>query len=237
MLTDRDPHEGAKCSATLLSPRIALTAAHCVCKRKESNVPGESRRIVMDASACDEHTYVSTAFYGGIHGDLDAEIGLKAYPGEVYPHPDFQLILDENSSVLTNRADLALIVLKSPIQRKIPNVPLGQSEVQPHEILVMSGFGADERFDQMVGVRYFRKNQVTRIMGDGRILYEQQGTYLYDGFNGGPCFREDRQGRWLVGISSIGTDKELSFTSTFFYRDWIRAEMSRLLETPEPAHP
>lgn len=234
MLTDREPREGAICSATLLSPQVALTAAHCVCERKKSSRPGETNRIVMDASTCVKRTYITTVFYGRIYRELSAEMDLRAHVGEVYPHPDFQIVLDENSNVIVNRADLAIIALGAPVQRKFLNVPLGQSEVQAGETLIMSGFGSDERFDQLVGVRYFRKNKVTRVVGDGRVLYEQQGAYLYDGFSGGPCFREEPQGRRLVGIASIGTSKDLSFTSTFFYREWIQAESARLLKTAAP---
>jgi len=230
MVTTRDPWEGAKCSAVLLSPRLALTAAHCVCERKTSSASGERGRTLMDASACANHTYVTTAFYGKIHGELLADKELQTYAGEVLPHPEFQLVLDKKGNVLSGHADLALIALQTPVERKLPPVRLAPNEVEAHEVLIMSGFGGDDRFDQRVGIRYFRKNKVTHISGGDRVLYEQQGTYLYDGFNGGPCFREDQHGKWLVGISSIGTEKELAFTSTFFHREWIQSESTRLLK-------
>lgn len=59
------------------------------------------------------------------------------------------------------------------------------------------------------------------------MLYEQQGAFVYNGYTGGPCFREGESRRWLVGIASVGPDQQLSFTSTYFFRDWLRAELQR----------
>jgi hypothetical protein len=230
MLTIREPRHGATCSAVLLAPQIALTAGHCVCKRKTSSSSEAPGKTFIDASACMERVRVITVFFGKIHSDLDAEAETATYEGVVHPHPEFQLVLDEKGEVLADHANLALITLQRPVKRKLPYVSLGQTEVQAGEMLVMSGFGSDERIGQWDQLRYFRTNKVTRSLDAGRFLYEQQGGYLYNGFDGGPSFREHVEGRRLVGIASLGTESQLSLTSTVFYRDWIQSEMTRLLD-------
>jgi hypothetical protein len=88
------------------------------------------------------------------------------------------------------------------------------------------------------GARYFRKNRVVDVnpAQGGRIHYEQQGAYAYNGFDGGPCFREEGQRRWLVGVASARAGGELACTSTILYRDWVLAESQRG-EGQQGAHP
>ena len=61
-----------------------------------------------------------------------------------------------------------------------------------------------------------------------RILYKQQGTFIYNGYDGGPCFRERTARRWLVGVASARAGQELSCTSTLVYRDWLLKELSQV---------
>ena len=126
----------------------------------------------------------------------------------------------------------------------VPRVPFAETEVWENETLVMAGYGDDERFRDIDGIRYFRRNKVTRTLEgvSGRVIYEQQGAFVYNGYTGGPCFREDKNQRWLVGIASAGSEQELSFTSTHFFRDWLRAELQRVASAdtsspPAPQHP
>ena len=237
MLTKGNVREGAKCSAVLLGPRIALTAGSCVCERRKDSSPDSQGRPIIDAASCARQTHVATVFYGAIVDDLHAEMAFHSYEGDVDPHPELQIVLDAQANVIANHADLALILLRTPVPREFVGAPLGDREIQSNESLVMTGFGSDEKFGQMLGIRYFRRNKVTSIPGDGRVMYAQQGAYLYNGFAGGPCFRETESGRWLVGIASIGTERELVLTSTFFYRDWIRSKTTRLLEAADAITP
>jgi hypothetical protein len=237
MLTTQDPGQGARCSAVLLSPQIALTAGHCVCARRKSLTPEGTTRTLIDALDCARLTYITTVFFRGGRANLSLlnDLELRTYTGEVQPHPELQVVLDEQANVVARRADLALIALHTPVSHNFPSLPIAQDEAQTGESLVMSGFGSDERFDQLPGIRYFRRDKVTAALGDGHFLYEQQGAYLYNGFNGGPCVREDKRGRSLIGIASLGTEKELAFTSTVFYRQWIESQSALLLKTARPS--
>ena len=75
------------------------------------------------------------------------------------------------------------------------------------------------------GRRYWRRNPVTQVLAQGRVLYRQQGPYLFDGYAGGPCFRDEGGKHRLAGIAGMGIGEELSFTSTSFFRRWVSSEL------------
>jgi hypothetical protein len=230
MLTADAETRVASCSGVLLNPRVALTAASCVCWPGRTDLDRPPEKRIWDASTCAERTFLRTVRYGAAqdpeYKETSTSKTFRNLQGRVRAHPDFKLVLDDRGAVLTSHADLALIVLDSVLEDRLPFVALAESEVQADETLIMAGFADDMRFGGFAGIRYFRKNKVTQVTAEaGRILYEQQGPFLYDGYTGGPCFREDKNHPWLVGIASVGSDRELSFTSTYFFREWLRAEL------------
>jgi hypothetical protein len=241
-------NQGASdCSGVLVSPRLVLTAASCLCQpRKTSPSPGETESFLIDGSNCAGRAAVTTMHYGEV---LDTEYPEGAtqklphrYDGEFRPHPEFTLTVNARGAARTGHADLGVIVLDEPVKDVRPEALLQQGEVQAGEFLMMSGYGSDGTPHEqggLYGVRYFRKNKVTRVLPpeDGRILYEQQAPYLYDGFAGGPCFREQGARRWLVGIASRGSDEELAFTSVSSFRHWLRSEFHRAAKAPLASQP
>ena len=168
-----------------------------------------------------------------------SSLKMRRFKGKVRVHPAFKLELDEQGAVVSTKADLALIVLDFPVAESLPFVPFADTEVQEGEMLVMAGYGDDLRFRDDPYLRLFRRNKVTQVQGrsDGKVLYEQQGAFVYNGYTGGPCFREDKGQRWLVGIASVGSEQELSFTSTYFFKDWLRAELQHVGSTDSAATP
>jgi hypothetical protein len=243
MLTADARTRAASCSGILLNQRVALTAASCVCLQWEDVTNGIPKKRLFDASDCAERTFLKTVRYGAV-GDWEYKEhttvkSFQTLKGKVRVHPEFKLELDAQGAALTSHADLAVIVLDSPLKERLPSVPLSESEVQENETLVMAGYASDVRFGGFPGIRYFRQNKVTQVPGvmDGRILYEQQAPFLYNGYTGGPCFREEKNHQWLAGIASVGSDQELSFTSTYFFRDWLRAELQRAATADSPSAP
>jgi hypothetical protein len=243
MLTEEARTRVARCSGILLNPRVALTAASCVCPPRKRGLDGLPEKHLINATACAERTFLRTVRYGAVK-DLEfmEETTVKSFQtfeGQIRPHPEFKLMLDAQGVVQSSYADLAVIVLDSPVKEPLQFVPLGESEVQENEMLVMAGYPSDARFGGFSGIRYFRHNKVTQILGAqaGRILYEQQAPLLYNGYPGGPCFREDTSHQWLVGIASVGSDQELSFTSTYLFRNWLRAELQRAASTDSTSIP
>ncbi|HVG63056.1 MAG TPA: hypothetical protein VNA24_31120 [Hyalangium sp.] len=102
----------------------------------------------------------------------------------------------------------------------------------------MVGFGYGKELGQIFGLRFARRDNVLGEASSsrGRFLYEQQGAFLYNGFIGGPCFQEKHGRHALAGIASIGTPQQLSFMSTYAYREWLESEIQRaakLARTPK----
>jgi hypothetical protein len=166
--------------------------------------------------------------YGTVSSKLIADTDLFIHKGAVRPHPEFKLVFDEAGLASSVNADLAVIVLNTPFKERLPPLSIAEEELQSQEILVMAGYGHGEEWGEG-HYRYFRSNVITGSEGAStdRFLYEQQGAYLYNGFDGGPCFREQGAKRWLAGIASLGSDKSLTLTSTIAHRAWIHSELHR----------
>ncbi|MBN1209069.1 MAG: trypsin-like peptidase domain-containing protein [Myxococcaceae bacterium] len=243
MLTADGEQVYASCSGILLNSRVALTAASCVCPPRHAASQGVPEKGPMGPSACAERAFMGTVRYGARTGSALKEAPesttMRRFEGSVRVHPSFKLELDDQGAVVSTQADLAIIILDSPVDEPLPHVPFAEAEVQENEALVMAGYGDDPRFRDRPWIRYFRRNKVTQLHGGsgGRVLYEQQGAFVYNGYTGGPCFREDTSQRWLVGIASVGTERELSFTSTYFFRDWLHAELQRGATADSPSLP
>jgi len=209
MLTEGAQSRAAQCSGILLTPSIALTAASCVCLPGKPGTDGGLDNRIIDATDCAQRTFLRTVHYGEVQ-DLQfmeetTSKSFQTFEGRIHPHPDFKLMLDAQGAVQSSHADLAVIVLDSPIQAPLSFVRISDSEVKENEMLVMAGCPVDSRFGGFAGIRYFRKNRVTQALGSpgGRVRYEQQAPFLYNGYPGGPCIREDAAQQGLVGIASV----------------------------------
>jgi hypothetical protein len=227
MIATDGPLAAAQCSGVLLSPHLVLTAASCVClPQKVTSAEGHTITL-FDSSSCFPSAYATTAEYGKVVNEYTAETAMRSFVGAVRPHPDFKLLLD-GQTVVTHHADLAVLVLEKPVPGEIRPASLADQEVRAQEILVMAGYGYGMEFGQIFGLRFVRRDKVLgEAPGGGRFSYEQQGAFLYNGFKGGPCFRESRGRNTLAGIASIGTAQELSFTSTYAHREWLESEIQR----------
>jgi hypothetical protein len=222
LVTTKEPFGAAECSALLVSRWVVLTAASCVCRGQKG-------------SACAEHAYASPIVYEQVLRPDFATYRTRAYRGTVRPHPEFQLTWDEQGTVVASRADLAVIVLDEPVASEIAAEQFEGGEAKAGETLVMTGYGYGLRWGQLDGIRFTRRDKVMQpaASGGGRVVYEQQGAFLYEGFHGGPCFREDELGRRLVGVVSVGTEKETAFTSLHPYQDWLRTELQRAAQVAQ----
>jgi hypothetical protein len=232
MVTTKGPLEVAECSGVIISPRLVLTAGHCVCKPDTIDATHEAKTTSIDSAKCTGQANAITLLYGTVRSALMADFKVRVYTGAIRPHPELRLVFDDSGTILSARADLAVLFLDEPVEDGIPSAVLADTEIRTDEPLVMAGYGYDKNMGGIYGARYFRTNKLARghAPSSGRFTYEQQGPYVYDGFSGGPCFRENGAGRWLAGISSVGTEKELSFTSTAFFGAWIRFEIQRALK-------
>jgi len=230
--------DAVPCSGVLVAPRLVFTAGSCVCMLGASGEPGHGAERLLTASACAGRVSVATVSYEADPGpEPPVRMSrLSKQEGCVRAHPSLELRVDARGFVISRKADLAALFLSEPVKGALAKVLLPQAEVQEGELLIMAGYGVEEFRSSAQYVRYFRKNKTVRppMPGDDRILYEQQGVYVYDGFTGGPCFREDSTGRWLVGIAGAGSEEELSCTSVHVYREWVREELRRSMRGGVP---
>jgi V8-like Glu-specific endopeptidase len=214
MLTMDEPMNSVDCSGILLAPRLVLTAGSCVCTGQ-------------DSSTCQERMFVTAVFYESAIDEFSVDKSFQTVMGRVRPHPEFRRVLGGQGYAVAHRADLAVILLDEPMLGTFPKVHLARTGAQAGEFLIMVGYGHDEIIGTVFGTRYFRKNRVSaaEVLAGGSFSYEQQGPYLYEGYDGGPCLREDERGLWLVGIASAGSDRQLFCTSILDYREWLSAEL------------
>ncbi len=54
---------------------------------------------------------------------------MRRFEGRVRVHPAFRLELDESGAIVSTEADLALIVLDTPVAESLPFVPFADTEV------------------------------------------------------------------------------------------------------------
>jgi hypothetical protein len=219
--------KGRQCSGVLVDPRLVLTAGHCVCLKQESPMPGGGRALI-DSSRCSKTATVTTVVYEPPTAGRGVKSFTQDYPGEVRPHPELRVVLDDQGGVVSSEADLAVIFLETPVEEHFPPVVLADTEIESGESLVMVGFGFDEVLGTLGGKRRFRENSVTRMLDSGRALFEPPERHVYRGDSGGPCLRETQKGTVLVGVLSRGLGKEASMTRTHPYREWLREESQHL---------
>ncbi len=234
MISTDSESMSARCSGVLISHRVVLTAASCLCESSKSPPPANSNSLPDASASCLQRVVVTTAIYGEVldkkFPESTTRMSFHNYDGEVRPHPAFKFASDDAGVPGSAQADLAVVVLDEAVKDVEPEALMEQGEFQAHDPLIMAGYassGTKQAVGGLYGIRYFRQNTVTQSLPreQGRILYQQHGPFIYNGYAGGPCFREDSHRRLLAGVAGTGGGRELSFTSVPLFLDWVQAQI------------
>lgn len=205
------------CTATLIAPKLILTAAHCLASKTDAQRwPGK------------------TIFIPGRGGPVpDQSTGIWLVDARI--HPAWDAMIDSSTG------DIALGVLELAVSDVAP-IPLVTTVPPPGTPVLLMGFG-DTSLDAYDGgiARRATVNQVVRYEQDMFVIdgVDQGLGTIQHGDSGGPGFVKVDGTLLVAGVNSRGPAEETEaytwakLTRVDMYRSWI-AEQAAQISSTEP---
>jgi hypothetical protein len=180
------------CSGVLTTPSTVITAAHCVCTKREF-IPSDKEKVetqlkqavpsggkekkqqatwkdnilgnartIANGSSCLSRPKVLVISY---LGSPPLFVPAEYQTRDVHPHPRFLMLNGDGDKGLFREADLAILRLETPVTETFRSIKLPRAEVRLNEDIVMVGYGLGETEypKTAFGFRHFGESKVTRI--------------------------------------------------------------------------
>jgi len=172
---------GTLCTATLVSPRVLLTAAHCVDPRETGD------GVVFDA-------IFSTTVVGGSGTDI-------------HPVAETRFDPDFDPGLLTNGHDIGVAILRDPVTTIAP-IPYIRSSIPANvgKTIRLVGYGLNNGFDAQ-GTSAGTKRTMSATLNSVDPITINVGTFgstSCNGDSGGPGLVDIGGQETIVGVTSYG---------------------------------
>jgi hypothetical protein len=216
------------CSGTLVSPKVVVTAAHCL-----DWTPRQSLRVVYGYST--PALAPTTAW-------------LSVSKAVAHPNYDPYVRVDSDGLGATN--DIAVVVLQAPIANAqvAPILPPGWVDLElpdwtptAHRDVHIAGYGISNVWTEHSGVLYKAVTPHIRHTLTEMLAGKPGLPDTCNGDSGGPAYLLRGCGLWLVGVTSrawIRSDSDCGdggiYTIASQYMGWIESVSGEGLMRPDP---
>jgi secreted trypsin-like serine protease len=200
-----DQNQGQSlCTATLISPQVVLTAAHCL--------DGQPKRVMI-------------VFAQNVH---------KASAQNVREVDCFEQHPSWSKPTSEGRGDIAIVHIREGAPEGYAPASLADSQTKPQAgtKVVLAGFGVTNGVRHLgAGVLRKTSTEVVSWLSPTEFVSDGQTSSVCFGDSGGPAFQESNRNLFITGVASAvstqSCDDRIVHTAVAPYRRWIEHQVKR----------